>query len=89
VRITFEGPDSETMVDKQIDMLSAALAKIRRRSALRPWTARRQSHCCAKRRPPRSPSSRSTPGSTVTFRCPRLQPTIWQLPHWLPIRWPN
>jgi hypothetical protein len=25
--ITFEGPDSETMVDKQIDMLSAALAK--------------------------------------------------------------
>jgi ribose transport system substrate-binding protein len=27
VRITFEGPDSETMVDKQIDMLSAALAK--------------------------------------------------------------
>lgn len=27
VRITFEGPESETMVDKQIDMLSAALAK--------------------------------------------------------------
>ena len=27
VRISFEGPDSETMVDKQIDMLSAALAK--------------------------------------------------------------
>jgi ribose transport system substrate-binding protein len=27
VRITFEGPDSETMVDKQIDMLAAALAK--------------------------------------------------------------
>ena len=27
IRITFEGPDSETMVDKQIDMLSAALAK--------------------------------------------------------------
>jgi ribose transport system substrate-binding protein len=27
VKITFEGPESETMVDKQIDMLSAALAK--------------------------------------------------------------
>lgn len=26
VRVTFEGPDNETMVDKQIDMLSAALA---------------------------------------------------------------
>lgn len=27
VKITFEGPESESMVDKQIDMLSAALAK--------------------------------------------------------------
>ena len=27
VRISFEGPESETMVDKQIDMLTAALAK--------------------------------------------------------------
>src|SRR3954454_22198797 len=27
VRITFEGPETEAMVDKQIDMLSAALAK--------------------------------------------------------------
>ena len=27
VRVTFEGPDNETMVDKQIDMLAAALAK--------------------------------------------------------------
>ena len=27
VKITFEGPESETMVDKQIDMLAAALAK--------------------------------------------------------------
>ncbi len=27
VRITFEGPDTEAQVDKQIDMLSAALAK--------------------------------------------------------------
>jgi ribose transport system substrate-binding protein len=27
VQITFEGPESETMVDKQIDMLTAALAK--------------------------------------------------------------
>ncbi len=26
VRVTFEGPDSETMVDRQIDMLAAALA---------------------------------------------------------------
>lgn len=26
-RVTFEGPESETMVDKQIDMLAAALAK--------------------------------------------------------------
>ncbi|MDG1802108.1 MAG: substrate-binding domain-containing protein, partial [Paracoccaceae bacterium] len=26
VRITFEGPDNETMVDRQIDMLAAALA---------------------------------------------------------------
>ena len=27
VRVTFEGPETEQMVDKQIDMLSAALAK--------------------------------------------------------------
>src|SRR3954447_26919418 len=27
VKITFEGPETEAMVDKQIDMLSAALAK--------------------------------------------------------------
>ncbi len=27
VKVSFEGPESETMVDKQIDMLSAALAK--------------------------------------------------------------
>ena len=27
VKVTFEGPESEAMVDKQIDMLSAALAK--------------------------------------------------------------
>ena len=27
VRMTFEGPETEAMVDKQIDMLSAALAK--------------------------------------------------------------
>ena len=27
VRVTFEGPESEAMVDKQIDMLAAALAK--------------------------------------------------------------
>src|SRR6202789_1941437 len=27
VRISFEGPETEAMVDKQIDMLSAALAK--------------------------------------------------------------
>ena len=27
VRVTFEGPESETMVDKQIDMLAADLAK--------------------------------------------------------------
>src|ERR1700759_5087429 len=27
VRITFEGPETEAMVDKQIEMLSAALAK--------------------------------------------------------------
>ena len=26
VRVTFEGPETEQMVDKQIDMLSAALA---------------------------------------------------------------
>ena len=26
VKVTFEGPDNETMVDKQIDMLAAALA---------------------------------------------------------------
>ena len=27
VKVTFEGPETEAMVDKQIDMLSAALAK--------------------------------------------------------------
>ncbi len=27
VKVTFEGPETEAMVDKQIDMLNAALAK--------------------------------------------------------------
>ena len=27
VKVTFEGPETEAMVDKQIDMLSAAIAK--------------------------------------------------------------
>ena len=35
VKITFEGPETEAMVDKQIDMLSAALAKKPQGSALR------------------------------------------------------
>ena len=35
VKITFEGPETEAMVDKQIDMLSADLAKQPQRDRLR------------------------------------------------------
>ena len=35
VKITFEGPETEAMVDKQIDMLSADLAKKPQRDRLR------------------------------------------------------
>ncbi|MEY9197708.1 ABC-type sugar transport system substrate-binding protein [Sinorhizobium fredii] len=46
VEVTFEGPDNESQVDKQIDMLAAALAKKGRRpSASPPSTARRQFRC--------------------------------------------
>jgi ribose transport system substrate-binding protein len=43
VKITFEGPETEAMVDKQIDMLSAALAKKPQALALPLSTPRRQS----------------------------------------------
>jgi ribose transport system substrate-binding protein len=39
VKVSFEGPESETMVDKQIDMLSAALAKRPQAIGLAAWTA--------------------------------------------------
>ncbi len=46
VKVTFEGPETEAMVDKQIDMLSAALApRSRRPSALPRSTARLPSRC--------------------------------------------
>ncbi len=38
--MTFEGPETEQMVDKQIDMLSAALAKNPRPLGSPLWTAR-------------------------------------------------
>ena len=41
VKITFEGPETEALVDKQIEMLSAALAKNPKCLASPPWTARR------------------------------------------------
>ena len=40
VKITYEGPETEQQVDKQIDMLSAALAKNPRQSLLLRSTAR-------------------------------------------------
>ena len=43
VKVTFEGPETEAMVDKQIDMLSAALAKKPPPSVLPPSTARQRS----------------------------------------------
>ncbi len=45
VEVTFEGPDNETMVDRQIDMLSAALARSPPPSALPRWTARPPFRC--------------------------------------------
>lgn len=41
VTVSFDGPDNETQVDKQMDMLAAALAKSPRPSVWRRWTARR------------------------------------------------
>jgi ribose transport system substrate-binding protein len=45
VKISFEGPETEAMVDKQIDMLSAASPRSRRRSASPRSTARRRFRC--------------------------------------------
>ena len=46
VKVTFEGPETETMVDKQIDMLSAALAKKPEGASASPRsTARPRSRC--------------------------------------------
>jgi ribose transport system substrate-binding protein len=45
VKVTFEGPETEAMVDKQIDMLSPPWPRSRKPSALPPWTARPPSPC--------------------------------------------
>ncbi len=46
VKVTFEGPETEAMVDKQIDMLSAAaVRRSRMRSVLPHLTARQRSRC--------------------------------------------
>jgi ribose transport system substrate-binding protein len=57
VKVTFEGPESEAMVDKQIDMLSAALAKNPKAIG-----------CSRRHRPPRSRLWPSTRASTATYR---------------------
>ena len=69
VTVTFEGPDTETQVDRQIDMLSAALAKKpvahRLRRARQPGG---DPAAAAGARTPTSRSSPSTPASTATSR---------------------
>ena len=41
VKITFKGPESEAQVDKQVEMVQAALAKNPKCLALAAWTPRR------------------------------------------------
>ena len=53
VKVTFEGPETEAMVDKQIDMLSAAIAK--KPAALGFAALDSKPRCrCSRRRRPRS-----------------------------------
>ena len=68
MRITFEGPETEAMVDKQIDMLSAALAKKPQGLGFAALDSKAAIPLLKRRRPTRSRSSPSTPASTATFR---------------------
>jgi len=67
VRVTFEGPETEQMVDKQIDMLSAALAKNPQALGFAAWTARPPFPFSRRPRPRGFLSSHLTPAWTATF----------------------
>ena len=75
VKITFEGPETEAMVDKQIDMLSAALAKKPAAIGLAALDSKAAIPLLKKAQAANNRSSHSTPASTATFRPPPAPPT--------------
>ena len=58
--MSFEGPETEAMVDKQIDMLSAALAKNPKAIGFAALDSKVAIRWSRKRKPPRSRWSHST-----------------------------
>src|ERR1700712_4857813 len=77
VKVTFEGPETEAMVDKQIDMLSAALAKNPQAIGFSPPDSQ----------PPSSRAWPSTRASPPTSPSPRPPPTTAPPRPWPPTRW--
>jgi len=82
VKITFEGPETEAMVDKQIDMLSAALAKKKKaapakKSALKKPIAKTRAIAKKKKGAPTGCSVKAKAGSntpTISSGTPRQRP---------------
>ena len=89
VDITFEGPATEAEVDKQIEMLQAALAKNPAAICSAALDTRPSSRCSRRPRPKASRSSASTLASTAISRWLPPRPTISRLLRWRPTRWPS
>jgi Periplasmic binding protein domain len=78
VKITFEAPETEAMVDKQIDMLAADLAKHPNAIGFAALDSK-AAIPCRRHKPNISPLSPSTPASTAISRL-RLAPRTTSLP---------
>ena len=79
VKITFEGPETEAMVDKQIDMLAADLAKHPNAIGFAALDSKAAIPYLQKHKPNTSRSLPSTPALTATFRL-RPAPRTTSLP---------
>jgi ABC-type sugar transport system substrate-binding protein len=82
VRITFEGPDNETMVDRQIDMLAAALANKPAAIAFAALDSQAAIPLLRQASEVGIPIIAFDSGVTATFRCLRQPLTTSLLPHW-------
>ncbi len=89
VEVTFEGPDNESQVDKQIDMLAAALAKKPAAIGFAALDSQAAIPLLKQAQEAKIPSSPSTPASTAISRSPPPRPTISPPQPLPPTRWPH